>query len=76
MYLRALRYPEHDVGMIYRLSVGCVRSTWYPVFLLSQLCVTTPLRLERDAWLMIKCLRQATNEYAPAPPPSYDYGNA
>ena len=25
------------------------------------------LRLERDAWSMVKRLRQATNEYAPAP---------
>ena len=29
--------------------------------------VGTVLRLERDAWLMVKCLRQATNEYAPPP---------
>ena len=29
------------------------------------------LRLERDAWSMVKWLRQATNEYAPLnmPPP-------
>ena len=25
------------------------------------------LRLERDAWSMVKRLRQATNEYAPPP---------
>ena len=28
------------------------------------------LRLERDAWSMIKWLRQSTNEYAPPPPPN------
>ena len=27
------------------------------------------LRLERDAWSMVKRLRRATNEYAPIPPP-------
>ena len=27
------------------------------------------LRLERDAWSMVKGLRQATNEYAPPPRP-------
>ena len=26
------------------------------------------LRLERDAWSIVKLLRQATNEYAPPPP--------
>ena len=25
-------------------------------------------RLEKDAWPMVKCLRQSTNEYSPAPP--------
>ena len=31
----------------------------------SLLGVGTVLRLERDAWSMVKRLRQATNEYAP-----------
>ena len=35
----------------------------------SQLGVGTVLRLERDAWSMVKLLRQATNEYAPPPSP-------
>ena len=26
-------------------------------------------RLERDSWSMVKCLRQATNEYPPRPLP-------
>ena len=30
--------------------------------------VGTVLRLERDAWSMVKRLRQATNEYAPPHP--------
>ena len=29
----------------------------------------TVLRLERDAWSMVKRLRQATNEYPPHPAP-------
>ena len=33
----------------------------------SLLGVGTVLRLERDAWSMVKRLRQATNEYTPAP---------
>ena len=33
----------------------------------SLLRVGTVLRLERDAWSMAKCLRQAANEYAPPP---------
>ena len=33
----------------------------------SLLRVETVLRLERDAWPMVKRLRQATNEYAPPP---------
>ena len=32
--------------------------------------VGTVLLLERDARSMVNCLRQATNEYAPSPPPS------
>ena len=35
---------------------------------MSLLGVGTVLRLERDAWLTVNCLRQATNEYAPPPP--------
>ena len=35
----------------------------------SSLGVGTVLRLERDAWSMVKWLRQATNKYAPPPPP-------
>ena len=36
----------------------------------SLLGVGTVLRLERDAWSMIKWLRQATSEYtSPTPPP-------
>ena len=39
----------------------------------SLLGVRTVLRLESDAWSMVKWLRQATNEYAPPPPlPHYD----
>ena len=38
----------------------------------SLLGVGTVLRLERDAWSMVKRLRQATNEYAPPPPLSWD----
>ena len=34
----------------------------------SLLGVGTVLRLERDAWSMVKRLRQATNEYALPPP--------
>ena len=34
----------------------------------SLLGVGTVLRLERDAWSMVKWPRQATNEYAPLPP--------
>ena len=34
----------------------------------SLLGVGPALRLERDAWSMVKRLRQATNEYAPPPP--------
>ena len=33
----------------------------------SLLGVGAVLRLERDAWSMVKWLRQATNEYAPPP---------
>ena len=33
----------------------------------SLLGVGTVLRLERDAWSMVKWLRPATNEYAPSP---------
>ena len=33
----------------------------------SLLGVVTVLRLERDAFSMVKCLKQATNEYAPPP---------
>ena len=36
----------------------------------SLLGVGTVLRLERDAWSMVKRLRQATNEYAPPLPVS------
>ena len=32
--------------------------------------VETVLRLERDAWLMVKRLRQATNKYPPSPRPA------
>ena len=35
----------------------------------SLLGVGTVLRLERDAWSMVKLLRQATNEYTPPPSP-------
>ena len=35
---------------------------------LSLIGVGTVLRLERDAWSMLKGLRQATNVYAPPPP--------
>ena len=35
----------------------------------SLLGVGTVLRLERDAWSMVKCLRQATDKYAPTPTP-------
>ena len=31
--------------------------------------VGTVLRLERDAWSVVKLLRQTTNEHAPPPPP-------
>ena len=34
----------------------------------SLLGVGTVLRLERDAWSMVKWLTQATKEYAPPPP--------
>ena len=34
----------------------------------SLLGVGTVLHLERDAWSMVKLLRQATNEYPPPPP--------
>ena len=37
----------------------------------SLLGVGTVLRLERDAWSMVKRPRQATNEYAPSPPRSF-----
>ena len=33
----------------------------------SLLGVGTVFRLERDAWSMVKLLRQATNEYTPSP---------
>ena len=42
----------------------------------SLLVAGTVFRLERDAWSMVKCLRQATNEHThtpflqPIPPPS------
>ena len=36
----------------------------------SLLGVGTVLRLERDAWSMVKRLKQATNQYAPTPPPA------
>ena len=39
-----------------------------PMLEVSLLGVGTVLRLERDAWSMVKWLRQATNEYAPPPP--------
>ena len=35
----------------------------------SLLEVGTVLRLERNAWSMVKWLRQASNEYAHLPPP-------
>ena len=35
----------------------------------SLLGVGTVLRLDRDAWSMVKRLRQTTNETPPAPPP-------
>ena len=39
----------------------------------SLLGVGTVLRLEMDAWSMVKWLRQATNEYAPPPFPPLPY---
>ena len=39
----------------------------------SLLEVGTVLRLEKDAWSMVKRLRQATNEYALPPPGGDDF---
>ena len=40
------------------------------------LAVGTVLRLERDAWSMVKRLRQAKNEYAPIPSPRTDFSSS
>ena len=57
---------KHDGDRISSFYLVCGRSVMSAQMLeVSLLGVGTVLRLERDAWSMVKWLRQATNEYAP-----------
>ena len=57
-----LQYLEHHAG-------DCVPWIITPIFLRNYQPPPPVLRLQRDAWLIVKRLKQATNEYPPPPPP-------